>query len=234
MTTSVHVVIPFDTTDFLVRINRDSTMEFVHPAVQVEYEQALAAFSGTPTTPLRLLDRWEHWPSWVLGRAAISKMATIRLAADYCKRALPAYLASFPRDDRASAVIDSLAEYARTEGGTQTGLSLAKISSLANEVHKHCIASTHRGYATGCFGRAIKYAAQEISIMDAPLNLAATSAAAAIAHLEARDLPHTPRYETPEFMAIVRREEDWQIRRFIDVVSAVRVGRSVPEFGETQ
>jgi hypothetical protein len=228
----VDVVVPFGDVDFRVRVHRDGTLEFLDPGVQaqIEYDQAFEAMGGDRSLPLQLLLRWQSQPQRVLGMALVSRTTTLRLAVDYCRRVMPVYHKVFPSDGRPKEILRDLFERSR---GKETATPPEVTAINASAVMRNAAHSPHRRYAAECFGRALHYAAGDIANGTGTLDLVTDTAAAAAAHDGTKDTDHTPRYMTPEFDEILLREHAWQVRRFIDVVSAVQEKRRIPSIWKT-
>lgn len=210
---------------FAVEISGDGEITFPGYEERLEYDQAFAAMGGDPSNPLILMKRWEipvgrsHVISHNLG---LGRKVVRRIAADCAAHVADCYESGVPNDGRFREALSYLGrsiEHDIPVDNVDRFLFKAQglIGNMEGVVRKI-------GYKAVTMAHdALFQSAERI----AELSIVRSSCAMARAYLVASD-------DTPEWSEAAIEEEEWQIRRFHDVVEAMQQKKKWPPLEATK
>lgn len=244
--------IHFEDTVFRVKIDRDGTMTILDPPVEMEYEIAVAAMGGERSLPLRLQDTWERDPITTITHhlTGFSNNDLNLLALDWAEHVLPIYTKTFATVNpvAASRVIALLR---RSRNSIVGGSTISKKDQEVASKYSTATADwADIGDKTASDVESMKawavwYAIAALSMaIHGDSRRCADRAATAFAHRDGRARRGSgevsPAVEaeidaefSEEFEAEYLKEQAWQVRRFVDVMTALQTGKNWPPLGAT-
>jgi hypothetical protein len=239
-------------TVFRVKIDRDGTMTILDPPVEMEYEIAYTAMGGKRSLPLRLQDTWDRDPITTITHhlTGFSNNDLNLLALDWAEHVLPIYTNTFTAiNPVTTSRVTALLRRSRNSiagGGT--------ISKKDQEVASKCSTATADwadiGDKTASDVESMKawaawYAIAALSMaIHGDSRRCADRAATAFARrdgcLRRSSGGVSPAVEaeidaefSEEFEAEYLKEQAWQVRRFVAVMTALQTGKNRPPLGAT-
>lgn len=232
---------------FRVKVDRDGTMTFIDPPVDLEYELAFTAMGGQKTPALRLHDMWELDPITVITNHIptenlVAENHTLSLtnlhliSLDWAEHTLYVYESNNP--DRHRRVTAMLKE---ARAAWRSGRRGRKVWHVSKEIRKSTLdaisaysvlaadSADHHDqsgdaspeFSSKLWGVWNSVAALSSALHKKPRQCAGRAATAFARHSGAAEA-------SDEFYAAYNKEQSWQARRFVDVMSALQAGQPWP------
>jgi hypothetical protein len=199
---------------FEVEITRDGEMVFCDP--DTEYEIAFAAMGGDKTPAVKLLDLWRDSPiDGIFKCLGLDKNTMVLLAADWAEHVLPIFERKYNKDKRPRKSIKAVRDFVAGKIG-------------ADDLHEACDAAWAAAEAAAKAAAVAALAAAAVAEAAAVAAVAAVAAEAAADAADAAAYDRSEDHISPEWQQAYDAERAWQVRRFVDVMTALRAGKKWP------
>lgn len=205
---SVIVTAIYGDKSFQLQITRDGSLIFLDH--DIEYDIAMVEFGEPSTTAIELMNNWKQEPYEIICKnIVLNERILILLIIDWAKHVLPIFEIEQPMDKRPKNAIVIASEYIKGK---------IKLHNIIEARLNVWISVKTTRYAARCAAEAIYKVLKTIEAAEESATF--TTEVATSAAREA---------------ANARREEAfWQIRRFIDVMKALQIGKPWPPLGATK
>ena len=219
---------------FEVEISHDGSLEFLN--YNIRHDQAAAEFGYPVTVAIELLDAWKRDATKVISRhGSISMKHLALLALDWAEHVADAYKV-YGYDKRGGAdrlvnILNSARHRIEPTGDNVSGENILNLETLArgayDKIGEH--PSEEAKYAARATYHAIMVL-PEFKRQDEPVARIVASSAAECARSTSLDYLYLVLTENEE---AAKKEELWQIRRFVDCMEAVGQGFDWPDMKVT-
>lgn len=214
---------------FTAKICKDGSMKLIGYE-DLDYDLSMQEFGEPATAAVQLLTTWRQNPIHFIQYVIFYMIDKRQLAADYAKHVLEIYYSIYKDDPQPKkifeAIDDVISGRLSTRGKTWDEIVLITKSVLNKSARDGC-----SNFATDLVARSIRDAVGVVT-GDENLTSVAMTARAAVGHF------HTKRTVTKEdmkeFNSWQKKEQDWQIRRFVDCANATQSGKKWPPLGVTK
>lgn len=230
--------IRFEDTVFRVKIDRDGTMTILDPPMtpeDMEYEIAVAAMGGERSLPLRLHDTWDTDPITTIVNhlPGMSNSDLNLLALDWARHVLPIYTAALAVDhqQRMSHIAWLLLKAGKSFVAASTPskkdqTDISNYAALTAEWAEGESKTENNSNSSKAWSAWYAIAALSMAMYMDPRRCA-DRAADAFARKDG------PEEGSDEFYAEYRKEQAWQVRHFVAVMTALQAGKNWPPMGAT-
>jgi len=231
---SVRVIADISDVKIPVEVTRSGDLIF--PDHDIEYDISMEEFGEPETTQLILYKHWKREaPSTLCWYFEIDFKTMILLAADWAEHSMHVYADyihnKYEKGMHLKSALEVVREYAKSDFDFKFKSIVFQKDTYVHQLVSYQFYAPARDAARAVWCVVNGSLAPGADNARATLEIASDTAAQAVGMYD----PGLPQVFNPVTDPIkFEREQDWQIRRFVDVMEALQAGKTWPSLGATK